>query len=209
MVQRKCQASTLNFLCLTYFSSSQSSWVCLLKLLRHSQRQNKPDALCCARSSRTSKVLTWQRAGQQHRAEQGPFIFLTDGEHLWVLFSPLHDSSCRAPAFVCMLHSLLCQRACVLLLDDLLFAFDRGWGHFTLFYYLMCVHRAYFNCCIHTPILQINAVPLPVSEEPPEIIDLLIFLFLVIMSSAAQSSSPWHRLCSHYACFHGQYRDNC
>lgn len=48
-----------------------------------------------------------------------------------------------------------------------------------LFYYLMCIHTVDFNCCIHTLILPINAVPLSKSEELFEIIDLFIFLFLI------------------------------
>lgn len=79
---------------------------------------------------------------------------------LGFIFCLIDSSFCMAPAFICMLHSLLLRRGRMLLFDDLLSAFDWGWGHFTLFYYLMCVHTTYFNCCIHTLILQINAVPL-------------------------------------------------
>lgn len=142
-------------------------------------------------------ILTWNHAGTLHNMEQGLFIFLIDDHHLWVLFSLSYSSFCMALVFICMLHSLLLQRGCTLLFDDLLSAFDWGWGHFTLFYYLTCVHTACFNCCIHNPILQINAVPLSKSEELSGIIDLFIFLFLLIMASTAQSSFLWHRLCSH------------
>lgn len=93
--------------------------------------------------------------------------------------SLMYRSLCMAPVFICMLHSLLLQSGHALLSDDLLSAFDWGWGHFMLFYYLMCIHTADFNCCIHTLILPINAVPLSKSEELFEIIDLFIFLFLI------------------------------
>lgn len=65
-----------------------------------------------------------------------------------------------------------CIRRAHTLFDDLLFAFE---AEGALLYYLMCIHRAHFNCCIHTLTLQINAVPLLVSEPPSEIIDLFIF----------------------------------
>lgn len=124
-------------------------------------------------------------------------------------FLSLIDSSfCMAPVFICILHSILLQRGCMLPFDDLLSAFDWGWGHFTLFYYLIHVHTAYFNCCIHTLILQINVMPLSKLEEPSKIIDLFIFLFLLIVSSTAPSSFLWHRVCSHYAIFHVQCSDN-
>lgn len=78
--------------------------------------------------------------------------------------SPKDSSFCMAPASNCILYSLL-QRGHTLLADDLPSAFDWGWGPFTLFYCLMRVHTADFNCSIHTLIIQINAVPLSKPKE--------------------------------------------
>lgn len=130
-------------------------------------------------------------------------VYLPD----WWTFSVGGFPSLRGSLFIYMLHSLLLQKGHTF--ADLLSAFDWGWGHCTLFYYLVHVHTGCFNCCIHTLILQINAVPLSELEELSEGIDLFIFLFLLIMSSTAPSSFLWHRVHSHGAIFRAQCSDIC